>query len=92
MPKRKHTTEEIFNKLRRAEVIIALVGTVAEAVRRIEGLYPPRLSGRRPDHSEPGQGFSRGGVWKYEAIRRRRLIAPPIKLTVAPARPAVTPP
>ena len=37
MPKSKHTTEEIFNKLREAEVLIASAGTVAEPVRRIEG-------------------------------------------------------
>ena len=35
MPKRKHTTEEIINKLREVEVIIAAGVTVAEAVRRI---------------------------------------------------------
>lgn len=35
MPKRKHTAEEIINKLREAEVIIATGSTVAEAVRRI---------------------------------------------------------
>ena len=35
MPKRKHTAEEIINKLREAEVIIATGSTVAEAVCRI---------------------------------------------------------
>ena len=35
MPKKKHTAEEIINKLREAEGIIAAGGTVAEAVRRI---------------------------------------------------------
>ena len=35
MPKRKHTAEEIINKLREAEVIIASGSTVAEATRRI---------------------------------------------------------
>ena len=35
MPKRKHTAEEIINKLREVEVIIAAGGTVAEVVRRI---------------------------------------------------------
>ena len=35
MPKRKHTPEEIINKLREAEVIVSSGGTVAEAVRRI---------------------------------------------------------
>ena len=35
MPKRKHTSEEIINKLREAEVIIATGSTVAEASRRI---------------------------------------------------------
>ena len=35
MPKRKHTAEEIINKLREAEVIIASGSTVVEAVRRI---------------------------------------------------------
>ena len=34
MPKRKHTAEEIINKLREAEVIIATGSTVAEAARR----------------------------------------------------------
>ena len=36
MPKRKHTAEEIINKLREAEVIIASGSTVVEAVRRID--------------------------------------------------------
>ena len=35
MPKRKHTAEEIINKLREAEVIIASGSTVVVAVRRI---------------------------------------------------------
>ena len=35
MPKRKHTAEEIINKLREAEVMVASGGTVVEAVRRI---------------------------------------------------------
>ncbi len=35
MPKRKHTAEEIINKFREAEVIIATGSTVAEAARRI---------------------------------------------------------
>ena len=35
MPKRRHTAEEIINKLREAEVIIATGSTVAEAARRI---------------------------------------------------------
>ena len=35
MPKRKHTTDEIINKLRDVEVVVASGGTVAEAVRRI---------------------------------------------------------
>ena len=35
MPKRKHTAEEITNKLREAEVIIASGSTVVEATRRI---------------------------------------------------------
>ena len=35
MPKRKRTAEEIINKLREAEVIIASGSTVAEAARRI---------------------------------------------------------
>ena len=35
MPKRKHTAEEIINKHREAEVIIASGSTVVEAVRRI---------------------------------------------------------
>ena len=35
MPKRKHTAEEIINKLREAEVIIAAGSTVVEAARRI---------------------------------------------------------
>ena len=35
MPKRKHTAEEIINKLREAEVIIATGSTVAETARRI---------------------------------------------------------
>lgn len=35
MPKRKHTAEEIINKLREAEVIIASGSTVVEANRRI---------------------------------------------------------
>ena len=35
MPRKKHTAEEIINKLRETEVIIAAGGTVAEAVRRI---------------------------------------------------------
>ena len=35
MPKRKHTTEEIINKLREAEVAIAAGSMVAEAARRI---------------------------------------------------------
>ena len=35
MPKRKHTAEEIINKLREAEVIIASGSTVVEAARRI---------------------------------------------------------
>ena len=35
MPKRKHTAEEIINKLREAEVVIAAGSTVVEAVRRI---------------------------------------------------------
>ena len=35
MAKRKHTAEEIINKLREAEVVIAAGSTVAEASRRI---------------------------------------------------------
>ena len=35
MPKRKHTADEIINKLREVDVIIATGGTVAEVVRRI---------------------------------------------------------
>ena len=35
MAKRKHTAEEIINKLREAEVVIASGSTVAEASRRI---------------------------------------------------------
>ena len=35
MPRKRHTAEEIINKLREVEVIIAAGGTVAEAVRRI---------------------------------------------------------
>ena len=35
MPKKKHTAEEIINKLREAEVIIAAGGTVVESARRI---------------------------------------------------------
>ena len=35
MPKRKHTAEEIINKLSEAEMIIATGSTVAEAARRI---------------------------------------------------------
>ena len=35
MAKRKHTPEEIINKLREAEVVIAAGSTVAEASRRI---------------------------------------------------------
>ena len=35
MPNRKHSAEEIINKLREAEVIIASGSTVVEAARRI---------------------------------------------------------
>ena len=35
MPKRKHTAEEIINKLREAEVVISSGNTVVEAARRI---------------------------------------------------------
>ena len=35
MVKRKHTAEEIINKLREAEVVIAAGSTVVEAARRI---------------------------------------------------------
>ena len=35
MAKRKYTPEEVINKLREAEVVIAAGGTVAEASRRI---------------------------------------------------------
>ena len=35
MPKRKHTAEEIINKLRESEVLISAGSTVAEASRRI---------------------------------------------------------
>ena len=35
MPRRKHTAEEIINKLREAEVIISSCSTVVEAVRHI---------------------------------------------------------
>ena len=35
MAKRKHTSEEIINKLREAEVVIAAGSTLAEAARRI---------------------------------------------------------
>ena len=35
MAKRKHTAEEITNKLRDAEVVIAAGSTVAEAARRL---------------------------------------------------------
>ncbi len=38
MAKRKHTAEEIINKLREAEVTIASGSTVVEAVRRIDVL------------------------------------------------------
>ena len=34
MAKRKHTAEEIINKLREAEVVIAAGSTVTEAARR----------------------------------------------------------
>ena len=35
MPRKKHTPEEIINKLREAEVVIAAGSTVAESARRI---------------------------------------------------------
>ena len=35
MAKRKHTVEEIINKLREAEVVISSVSTIVEADRRI---------------------------------------------------------
>ena len=35
MAKRKHTSEEIINKLREAEMVIAAGSTLAEAARRI---------------------------------------------------------
>ena len=35
MLKRKHTSEEIVNKLREAEVVISSGSTVVEAIRRI---------------------------------------------------------
>ena len=35
MAKRKHTAEEIINKLREAEVVISSGSTVAETARRI---------------------------------------------------------
>ena len=35
MAKRKHTAEEIINKLREAEVVIAAGSTVVEAARRV---------------------------------------------------------
>ena len=35
MPKRKHTAEEIINRLRDAEVIVSPGGTVLEAAHRI---------------------------------------------------------
>ena len=35
MPKRKHTAEDIINKLRESEVLISAGSTVAEASRRI---------------------------------------------------------
>ena len=45
MPKKKHTAEEIINKLREVEVIIAAGGTFAEAVRCI-GVSEQTFSGR----------------------------------------------
>ena len=49
MTKRKHTAEEIINKLREAEVIISAGSTVAEAARRIgvpEQTFYRRRAGR----------------------------------------------
>ena len=45
MPRRKHTAEEIINKLREAEVIIASGSTVAEASRRIGVSNRPSTAG-----------------------------------------------
>ena len=54
MPKRKHTAEEIINKLREAEVIIAAGGTVAETVRRI-GVSEQTFSGGGPSTAASGR-------------------------------------
>ena len=57
MAKRKHTPEQVINKLRKAEVAIAAGSTVAEAARRIgvtqPDLLPVAHRVRRPE-DRPG--------------------------------------
>ena len=45
MARRKHTPEQVINKLREAEVAIAEGGTVAEAARRIGVTSRPSTGG-----------------------------------------------
>ena len=64
MAKRRHTPEQVVNKLREAEVAIAEGSTVAEATRRIgvteKTYYRWRNeNGGRPDAGQPD---SAGGV------------------------------
>ena len=59
MPKRKHTAEEIINKLREAEVVIASGSAVAEAARRI-GVPEQTFSAGEP--STAASGWTRRGA------------------------------
>ena len=63
MAKRKHTAEEIINRLREAEVVIATGSTVAEAAWRI-GVSEQTLYRRRAEY---------GGLRVDQARRLKQL-------------------
>ena len=63
MPKRKHTAEEVINKLREAEVDIASGGAVAEAARRI-GVSEQTFYRRRTEY----------GGFRVEQARRQKQL------------------
>ena len=63
MPKRKHTSEEIINKLREAEVVISSGSTVVEAVCRI-GVSEQTFYRWRSEY---------GGLWVDQARRLKQL-------------------
>ncbi len=74
MAKRKHKAEEIINKLREAEVVIATGNTVAEAARRMASRSRPFTAG---GPSTVVSGWTRRGArsnWKPITAASRELV------------------